>query len=112
MALEAALSAKGVRYDIESEMRFAARPVPGVSLVPMRFILDMKALGREGVAQRFRDQIACAHGMSMNPKWKPVFRTRSCSARNVHPARAVAVTPTHAHFCRLSSLEGAMQAPA
>jgi len=72
MALEAALPAKGVRYDIESEMRFAARPVPGMSLVPMRFILDIKALGRESVAQLFRDQIVCVHGMSMNSKWKPV----------------------------------------
>jgi hypothetical protein len=36
--------------------------------VPMRFILDMKALGCESVAQLFRDQIACVHGTSMIPK--------------------------------------------
>jgi len=55
MPLEPALPAKGFRHDIESEMRLAAGPVPGVALVPMRFILDMKALRCESVAQLFRD---------------------------------------------------------
>jgi hypothetical protein len=35
--------------------------------VPMRFILDLEALGRESVAQLFRDQIACGHGKWLNP---------------------------------------------
>ena len=68
MPLEPALPAKGLRHDIESEMGFTAGPVPGMALVPMRFILDMKALRCESVAQLFRDQIACVHGTSMNPK--------------------------------------------
>jgi hypothetical protein len=38
-------------------MSLAAGPVAGVAFVPMRFILDLEALGRESVAQLFRDQI-------------------------------------------------------
>src|SRR5262245_40264291 len=68
MPLEPALPAKGLRHDIESEMGFTAGPVPGMALVPMRFILDMKALRCESVAQLFRDQTACMHGTSMIPK--------------------------------------------
>jgi hypothetical protein len=94
MALDPALPAKGFRHDIKSEMSLAAGPVAGVAFVPMRFILDMEALGRESVAQLFRDEIACMHGRWLNQ------RTLSRSI------------PTHVHFCRLSSLEGAMRAPA
>ena len=94
MPLEPALPAKGFRHDIESEMRLAAWPMPGVALVAVRFILDMKALGCESVAQLFRDQIACVHRGWLNR------RTRSRSI------------PTPVHFYRLSSLEGAMSAPA
>ena len=72
MALDPALSAKGFRHDIESEMSLAAWPVARMAFVAMRFILNMEALGRESVAQLFRDQIVCVHGMSMNSKWKPV----------------------------------------
>ena len=50
MALDPALPAKGFRHDIESEVSLAAGPVAGVAFVPMRFILDMEALGRESVA--------------------------------------------------------------
>src|ERR1700722_6849660 len=66
MALDPALPAKGFRHDIESEMSLAAGPVAGVAFVPMRFILDLEALGRESVAQLFRDQIACGHGKWLN----------------------------------------------
>jgi hypothetical protein len=75
-------------------MSLAAGPVGGVAFVSMRFILDMEALGRESVVQLFRDQIACVHG-----KWL----TQQTLSRSI---------PTHVHFCRLSSLEGATHAPA
>ena len=94
MALDPALPAKGFRHDIEAEMSLAAGPMARMAFVAMRFILNMEALGRESVAQLFRDQIACMHGRWLNQ------RTLSWSI------------PMHAHFCRLSSLEGAMQAPA
>jgi hypothetical protein len=71
MALDPALPAKGFRHDIKPEMSLAAGPVAGVTFVPMRFILDMEALGRESVAQLFRDQIAGVHGKSMIPKSMP-----------------------------------------
>jgi len=42
-------------------MGLSARPVPGVTLVPVRFVLDVQALGREGRSQLFSDEIAFAH---------------------------------------------------
>src|SRR5271167_4835675 len=109
MALDPALPAKGFRHDIESEMGLAAGPVAGVAFVPMRFILDMEALGHESVAQLFRDQIACVHGKSMIPKSGNRFSDKIMLHCQRMPSRSI---PTLAHFCRLSSLEGAMQAPA
>jgi hypothetical protein len=94
MALDPALPAKSFRHDIESEMSLAAGPVAGMAFVPMRFILDMEALGRESVAQLFRDEIA-----SMHAEWL----SQHALSRSI---------PPHVHFCRLSSLEGAMRAPA
>ena len=94
VALEPGLPAKGFRHNIKSEMRLAAGPVAGMAFVPVRFILDVKALGCESVAQLFHDQIACVHRGWLNR------RTRSRSI------------PAPVHFYRLSSLEGAMPAPA
>ena len=47
VALEPALSAESFRYNIESEMGFAARAMSGMPFVPMRFIFDMQAPRRE-----------------------------------------------------------------
>ena len=33
----------------------------GMAFVLVGFILDMQALGRESIAQLFRDEIACLH---------------------------------------------------
>ena len=94
MAFDPALPAKGFRHDIEPEMSLAAGPVAGVAFVPMRFILDMEALGRESVAQLFRDEI-----VRMHERWlSQHVRLRSIA--------------NHVHFCRLSSLEAAMPPPA
>jgi len=62
VAFEPALPAKGFRHDIKPEMGLAARPMPGMAFMPMRFILNMQALGRESLAQLFRDQILGSHG--------------------------------------------------
>jgi hypothetical protein len=94
MAFESALPAKGRRYDIDSEMRFAARSVTCMAVVLMRFILDIEAFGCESVAQLFCDQI-----VGMHERWLSQHMR----------ARSIA---NHVHFCRLSSLEGAMRAPA
>ena len=62
VALDPALSAEGFRHDIESEMGFAARPVSGMALVVMGFILDAQALRRKGRRQLCRDGIVHCHG--------------------------------------------------
>jgi len=61
MTLQPALPAKGFRHDIESEMGFAARPVSGVALVVMGFILDAQALRRECRGQLCRNNIVHSH---------------------------------------------------
>ena len=61
MALDPALSAEGFRHDIESEMGFATRPVSGVALVVMGFILDTQALRRECRGQLCRNNIVHSH---------------------------------------------------
>ena len=94
VTFEPALSAKDFRYDIHSEMRFTAWPVAGMTFVLMRFILDIEARRRESLAQLFRDEILGMH------EWWLSQHMRMRSIAN------------HVHFCRLSSLEAAMPAPA
>ena len=62
VALDPALSPKRFRHDIESEMGFAARPVSGMALVVMGFILDTQALRCESRRQLCRDDIVHCHG--------------------------------------------------
>lgn len=50
VAIDPALPFEGPRYDINSEMRSATRPMARVSLVKMRFIGDVEALRRESFA--------------------------------------------------------------
>jgi hypothetical protein len=61
VALDPALSAEGFRHDIKSEMGFAARPVSGMALVVMGFILDAQALRRESCRQLCRNNIVHSH---------------------------------------------------
>jgi hypothetical protein len=61
VSLDSALSPKGFRHDIESEMGFTARPVSGVALVVMRFILDTQALRCECRGQLCRNNIVHSH---------------------------------------------------
>ena len=61
VALDPALTAEGFRHDIESEMGFAARPVSGMALVVMGFILDTQALRRESRGQLCRNNIVHSH---------------------------------------------------
>src|ERR1700677_3896369 len=80
MAFEPALSAKGLRHDIETEMGLATWPMSGMAFMAMRFVLDVKAGGRESLAQLFRDQIACLHGRdiaSVRCGSMPTFRVLS-----------------------------------
>src|ERR1700675_955445 len=61
VTLDPALSAEGFRHDIESEMGFAARPVSGMALVVMGFILDTQALRRKCRGQLCRNNIVHSH---------------------------------------------------
>jgi hypothetical protein len=61
VALDPALSAEGFRHDVEAEMGFAARPMAGMALVVMGFILDAQALRRESRRQLCRDDIVHCH---------------------------------------------------
>ena len=65
VTFQAALAAERFRHDIQPEMSLAAGPVPGMALVPMRFVLDTQAHGRKGPAQLFRDEIPCSHVRSL-----------------------------------------------
>ena len=88
MAFEPALPAKGLGHDIDAEVRFAARPMAGVAFVPVGFVFNAQALGRESLAQLFSDEILGSH------------------RRSLEPDRSSAVNDGDALFCRLSSLEG------
>ena len=61
VAFEAALPAEGVSHDIYAEVRLAAGPMPGVTFVPVRFVLNAYVLGRESFAQLFSDEILSSH---------------------------------------------------
>ena len=93
-------------------MGLAARPMPGMAFVPMRFVLDMQALGRESLAQLFRDQILGSHGRKaygMGSQSGSRFSDRSGANEGEGGA---AGQSRDARFCSLSSLEGAIVAPA
>lgn len=47
VAFQPALSAKRLRYNIEAEVRLAAGPMPGVSLMQMGFVFDVQTFRRE-----------------------------------------------------------------
>jgi len=61
VTFEPALPAEGLRHDIHVEVRFAAGPMPGVTFVPVRFVLNAYILGRESFAQLFSDEILSSH---------------------------------------------------
>ena len=83
MTLDPALSTERFRHDIETEVSLAARAMPSVTFMAVRFIFDVQAFGRESLTQLFGDKILPSHGF-------------------VYDAR----------FCRLSSLAGAIGATA
>lgn len=61
VALDAALSAKRFRYDMDSEMALAARPVAGMTLMAMGFVFDMQAFGIESLEQLFNNEFLSSH---------------------------------------------------
>jgi len=61
VTLDTALSLEGWRYDINTEMRFAACPVAGMAFVQVRFVHDFEAFRRESFAQLVDDNVASGH---------------------------------------------------
>ena len=61
VAFESALSAEGFRHNIKPVVRFAARPIAGMSFMQVGLVLDMQAFGRESRQQLCRNDILHAH---------------------------------------------------
>ena len=61
VALDPALPFEGRRYDIDPEMRFAARPVTRMALMQMRFVRDVEAFRQESFTQLVYDSVFGAH---------------------------------------------------
>jgi hypothetical protein len=66
MTLDPALPLEGLRHNIHSEMRLAARPVAGMALMQMGFVLDLEAFGKESFAQLVCDSLPGCHGAALN----------------------------------------------
>jgi hypothetical protein len=66
MALDPALPFEGRRYDIDPEMRFAARPVSRMTLMQMRFVRDVEAFRQESFTQLVYDSVPGAHEAADN----------------------------------------------
>jgi hypothetical protein len=71
VAFEPGLSPEGPRYDIESEVRLAARPVAGMSHVQMRVVFDVQALRREGCNKLGRYDVLHSHGQARSSQAGP-----------------------------------------
>jgi hypothetical protein len=61
MALDSALPFEGRRYDIDPEMRLAARPVARMALMQMRFVRNVEAFRQESFTQLVYDSVPGAH---------------------------------------------------
>ena len=61
VALKPGLSAERPRYNIKAEVRLAARPMPGMSLMQMGFVFDVQALRRESRNKLSRYNVLHSH---------------------------------------------------
>jgi hypothetical protein len=89
MTLDAGLSFERVRHNIDPVVSLPARPVPGMTLVLVRFINHFEALGRESLGQLFCDEIGGSHaarlgesGLPVNG-YKQVLKASPAEAHNV-----------------------------
>jgi hypothetical protein len=70
VALKPALSAERFRHDMNAKMSLAARPMPGVALVPVGFVDHVELFRGEGRRKLLRDLCLHRHGGAL--KGKPV----------------------------------------
>jgi hypothetical protein len=76
VAFDPALPFEGRRHNINPEMRLTSRPMTGVTLMQMRFVLDVEAFGIESFAQLVRDSVLGGHGFAEYVA-RPVFVNRA-----------------------------------
>ena len=75
VTLDAGLSLKGVRHDIDPVVSLPTRPVPVMTLVLVRFINHFEALRRESLGQLFCDEIGGSHFARLGGSGLPVNAT-------------------------------------
>lgn len=61
VTFESGLSPERARHDIESEMRFTARPMASMSLVQMGFVFDVQAFRRKSCNKPGRYDVLHSH---------------------------------------------------
>jgi hypothetical protein len=66
MSLDPALPLEGLRYNMDPEMRLAARPVARMALMQMGLVLDLEALWKESFAQLICDSVLGRHMMALS----------------------------------------------
>ena len=62
VTFDPALSLESRRYNINTEMRFAACPVADMAFVQVRFVHDFEAFRKESFAQLVHDSVPSGHG--------------------------------------------------
>ena len=86
VTLDAGLSLKGVRHDIDPVVSLPARPVPGMAFMLVRFINYFEALRRESLDQFFCDEIGGSHIARLGERGLPVNGHKQ--VLNASPAKA------------------------
>jgi hypothetical protein len=89
VTLDPGLSLERIRHDIDPEVSLPARPVPGMTLVLVRFINHFEALRHESLGQLLCDEIGGSHiarlgerGLAVNGH-KQVLKASPAKAHNV-----------------------------
>ena len=86
VTFDAGLSFERLRHDIYSEVSLPARPVPGMTLVLVRFINHFEALWHESLGQLLCDEIGGSHIARLGERGLPVNGHKQ--VLNASPAKA------------------------
>jgi len=86
VALDPALPSEGIRHDIHPEMSLAAGTMPGMSFVPVGFILHPQALRGESRGQFLCDEILHGHSCAIAYARPSYNRQAALAVRTPPPA--------------------------
>ena len=86
VTLDAGLSLEGIRHDINPVVSLPARPVPGMTLVLVRFINHFEALRHESLGQLLCDELGGSHIDRLGERGLPVNGHKQ--VLNASPAKA------------------------